>query len=64
MCFFGYVLVISWSSYDCHYVEMNLATLNFGAISGFKTVVSVSTCVSMVMCCRFLGDHVAVIMLR
>ena len=43
---------------------MNLATLNFGAITGFKTVVSVSMCVSLVMCWSFLGDHMTVIMLR
>ena len=35
-----YVSLISWRSQDCHKVEVYLATLCFGDITGFTTVVS------------------------
>ena len=35
------IIQISWSSYDCQKVEVNLATHSLGDITGFKTVASV-----------------------
>ena len=34
---------ISRRSYGCHRVEVNLATISFGEITGFEAVVAVST---------------------
>ena len=43
---------ISWRSYDCHRVEVSMATISFVDITGHKKVVSVclSICCSLVEC--------------
>ena len=42
---------VSWRSYDCYEDEVNLATLSFGDITSFKTVVSMSVYYSMEKIC-------------
>ena len=41
---------MSWRSQSCQTVEVNMATLSFGVVTGFKTVVSSS-------CCFFIQPH-------
>ena len=44
---FFYVRLISWRLLDCHKVDVRLATLSFGDVTKFKTVMSVC----LLRCC-------------